>query len=90
MSISYENHRIRRVVNRGTKVIQISLQKPNWAGEDFFDYETRRFSLAGEVMTSAARGTKKVKLSSVNRKRPTYRKGTIVSIRRGTAISRLD
>ncbi len=90
MVTPYDKTRIRRVINKGTKIITEDLKKPNWAGEDFHDYETERFSLAGYTMISSAKGTHKVLLSNINRKRPIAPKGQTISSKRGTSLVKLD
>jgi hypothetical protein len=50
MVTSYEGLKIRRVINKGTKIIEEEYKRPNWAGEEFHDHETEKISLAGEMM----------------------------------------
>ena len=82
-------NKIRICCNKGTKTIEMDLEKPNWAGENFHDHETKRVLLAGNLMTSSAKGTNKVQLSTINRKRPNSLTGQIISTRRGTALTKI-
>ena len=89
MITSYENKKVRRVINKGTKIIEEDLKKPNWAGEDFHDHETKRVHLAGNLMVSSAKGTNKIQLGTIDRKRPAIPKGQIISTRKGTGLTKL-
>lgn len=89
MVTSYEGLKIRRVINKGTKIIEEEYKRPNWAGEEFHDHETEKISLAGEMMISIAKGTSKVRLGTVNRTRPNTPKGIMISINKGTSRVRL-
>ena len=89
MVTPYEGIKIRRVVNKGTKVIEEEYKQPNWVGEHLYDHETKRISLAGDIMTSIARGTNKIHLHKLNRTRPSTPKGIVISINKGTSRVRL-
>lgn len=89
MVTPYENTKIRRVINKGTKIIEEEYKKPNWVGAEFHDYETQKVALAGNIMTSIAKGTSNARLSSINRKRPSESKGLLISVRRGTGLMRI-
>lgn len=89
MVISYEGLKIRRVVNKGTKVIEEELKQSNWVGEHLYDHETEKIYLAGDIMTSIARGTNKVRLNTLNRTRPKTPEGIMISINKGTSRLRL-
>ncbi len=82
-------NKIRICCNKGTKIIEMELKKLNWAGEDFHEHETQRVLLAGNLMTSSAKGTNTVQLGTINRKRPNSLKGRIISSRRGTSLTKL-
>ena len=82
--------KIRICCNKGTKITEMDMQKPNWAGETFHDHESKKILLAGNLMTSSAKGTNKVQLSTIDRKRPNSLTGQIISTRRGTALTKID
>ncbi|NIS95159.1 MAG: hypothetical protein GTN97_04480 [Nitrosopumilaceae archaeon] len=85
----YEPTKVRRVINKGTKIVEEEYKKPNWVGPEFHDHETQKVALAGNVMTSLARGTSITRLSRINRKRPIEHKGLLISVRRGTSLMRI-
>lgn len=89
MVTSYDGIKIRRVINKGTKIIEEEYKQPNWVGGQLYDHETKKISLAGDIMTSIAKGTNKARLHTVNRTRPTTPKGIMISINKGTSRVRL-
>ena len=80
---------IRRTVNKGTKIIKEPLKKQNWTGEEFYDYEQNRLSLAGDLMIMSAKGTKTIRLREIDRKRPILPKGYIISTGKGTGLRKI-
>ncbi len=81
---------VRRTINKGTKVVEEPLQKQNWAGKEFYDYEDKRLQLAGDLMLMSAKGTKKIRLSDMERTKPTLPKGMIISTGKGTSTRKLE
>lgn len=86
---SDEGKVIRRTINKGTNTIEEPLRKQNWAGEEFYDYEEKRLNLAGDLMIMSAKGTKSTRLSTLQRKKPTLPKGSIISTGKGTGLRRI-
>jgi hypothetical protein len=80
---------IQRTVNKGTKTIKEPLKKQNWTGEEFYDYEENRLSLAGDLMIMSAKGTKAIRLSMIDRKRPSLPKGYTISTGKGTGLRKI-
>lgn len=89
MVTSYDGIKIRRVINKGTKIIEEEYKQPNWVGEHLYDHETSKISLAGDIMTTISRGTSKVRLHTLNRTRPSTPKGIMISTNKGTSRVRL-
>ena len=90
MNIQYEPKKFRLSVNRGTKIMLYDYKKPNWAGETFHDHETERFEKAMKMMTSTSKGTHRVQLGSLKRKRPLSPKGRFISTSRGTSRAKIN
>jgi hypothetical protein len=80
---------IRRTINKGTNIIIEPLKKQNWTGEEFYDYEEKRLNLAGDLMIMSAKGTKAIRLSTIDRKRPTLPKGYTISTGKGTGLRKI-
>ena len=81
---------VRRTLDKGTRVVEEPVQKQNWTGEEFFDYEQKRLTLAGDLMVMSAKGTKSMRLSAIDRKRPTLPKGYTISVGKGTGTMKLE
>ena len=81
---------VRRTVNKGTKVVEEPLKKQNWIGDEFYDYEDKRLALAGDLMVMSAKGTKSMRLSTIQRQKPTLPKGFIISTGKGTGTRKLE
>ena len=56
---------VRRVAEKGTKIIEEKLHTQNWAGKSFKDYEKKRRELAGDRGLSSFKGTKVVRLNQM-------------------------
>lgn len=80
---------IRRTVNKGTKTIKEPLKTQNWTGEEFYDYEDNRLRLAGDLMIMSAKGTKAIRLSEIDRKRPSPLNGYTISTGKGTGLRKI-
>ena len=52
--------------------------------------EEKRLKLAGDLMIMSAKGTKKIRLSDLNRAKPTLPKGMSISTHKGTSTRKLD
>ena len=80
---------IRRSINRGSKVVEKSLEKPNWQGEEFKKHEEKRIHLAGDLMIMSAKGTSMIKLSKMKKSKTVDTKGHYITTGRGTGRVRL-
>ena len=80
---------IRRSVNKGTGIIEEPLKKQNWTGEEFYNFKEKRLNLAGDLMIMSAKGTKAIRLSTIERKKPTLPKGHIISTGKGTGLRKI-
>ena len=80
---------IRQSINKGTKIIETPLKKPNWQGEEFKKHQAERLKLAGDLMIMSAKGTSMIKLSKMQKSKTVDIKGHYITTRRGTARVRL-
>lgn len=87
---SHDRKKVRRTVDKGTRIIEEPLKKQNWTGEEFFDYEQKRLALAGDLMVMSAKGTKSIRLSTLNHKKPVLPKGFTISVEKGTGTRKLE
>ena len=81
---------VRRTVNKGTNIIQEPLHKSHRYDEKFDAREARRLELAGDLMIMSAKGTKRIRLSDLDRTKPTLPKGIRISTGKGTGTRILD
>ena len=80
---------VRRSINKGTKVVEKPLKKPNWQGEEFKKHEEERLKLAGDLMIMSAKGTSMIKLSKMRKSKIVDTKGHYITTGRGTGRVRL-
>ena len=80
---------VRRSINKGTKVVEKPLKKPNWQGEEFKKHEEERLKLAGDLMIMSAKGTSMIKLSKMQKSKNVDTKGHYITTGRGTGRVRL-
>ena len=80
---------VRRSINKGTKVVERPLEKPNWQGESFKKHEEERLHLAGDLMIMSAKGTSMIKLSKMQKSKIVDTKGHYISTGRGTGRVKL-
>ena len=80
---------VRRSINKGTKVVEKPLEKPNWQGEEFKKHEEERLHLAGDLMIMSAKGTSMIKLSKMKKSKTFDIKGRYITTGRGTGRVRL-
>ena len=80
---------VRRSINKGTKIVERPLKKPNWQGEEFKKHEEERLKLAGDLMIMSAKGTTRIKLSKMQKSKTVDTKGHSLTTGRGTSRTRL-
>lgn len=81
---------VRRTVEKGTKVISEPLGESTFYDKGFDEKEEKRLKLAGDLMIMSAKGTKKIRLSEMDRRKPTLPKGMSISTSKGTSTRKLD
>ena len=81
---------VRRVVNKGTKIIQEPFKKTSWAGPEFRQAEIDRLNLAGDMMIMSAKGTKMIRLSEMEQPKLVLPKGHYITTGKGTGRIKLD
>ena len=81
---------VRRSVNKGTRIIEEPLGKSTFYDKEFDENEEKRLKLAGDLMIMSAKGTKKIRLSDLDRTKPTLPKGMSISTSKGTSTRKLD
>jgi hypothetical protein len=81
---------VRRTVHKGTKVVEEPLGKSTFYDKGFDEQEEKRLKLAGDLMIMSAKGTKKIRLSDMDRTKPTLPKGMSISTSKGTSKRKLD
>ena len=80
---------VRRTINKGTKVVEESVKGTTFYDQGFDKQEEKRLELAGDLMIMSAKGTKKIRLSEMDRTKPTLPKGMNISTGKGTSTRRL-
>lgn len=81
---------VRRTIHKGTKVVEEPLGESTFFDAGFDKQEDKRLKLAGDLMIMSAKGTKKIRLSEMDRTKPTLPKGMNISTEKGTATRKLD
>ena len=81
---------VRRSVQKGTKIIEEPLGGSTFYDKEFDKKEENRLKLAGDLMIMSAKGTKKIRLSEMDRRKPTLPKGMSISTSKGTSTRKLD
>ena len=56
---------VRRVTDKGTKIIEEKIADSNWAGKNFKEYEKKRRELAGDRGLASGRGTKTIRIKQM-------------------------
>ena len=77
---------VRRVAEKGTKIIEEKLHTQNWAGKSFKDYEKKRRVLAGDRGLASSKGTKVVRLKQLIETAIPNTSGLMISSGRGTSL----
>ena len=81
---------VRRSIQKGTKIIDEPLKKPSFRDDDYNQQKQARLGLAGDLMIMSAKGTKKIRLSDLDRTKPTLPKGMRISTEKGTSTRKLE
>lgn len=77
---------VRRVTEKGTKIVVEKLHTQNWAGRSFKEYEKERRGLAGNRGLSSSKGTKVVRLNQMIETAIPNTFGLMISSGRGTSL----
>ena len=77
---------VRRVAEKGTKIIEEKLHTQNWAGKSFKKYEKERRDLAGDRGLASCKGTKVVRLNEMIETSIPDTSGLMISAGRGTSL----
>ena len=81
---------VRRVVNKGTKVIKETKPvMPKNFQEEMQEQQLARLKLAGDMMIMSAKGTKKIRLSDLEKTKPVLPKGHYIVTGKGTGRIKL-
>ena len=91
MGIDYRDTIIvRRTIHKGTKVVEEPIKGSSFYDQGFDKQEDKRLKLAGDLMIMSAKGTKKIRLSDLDRTKPILPKGMNISTGKGTGTRKLD
>ena len=77
---------VRRSVEKGTKIIEEPIKKPNFAGAEFKNYQKQKLEFAGDIGLASSKGTGIVHLSKLKETKVPSTKGRMLSTGRGTGI----
>jgi hypothetical protein len=77
---------VRRVSEKGTKIVVEKLHSQNWAGKSFKEYEKKKRELAGDRGLASSKGTKIVRLNQMTETAIPDTSGLLISSGRGTSL----
>jgi hypothetical protein len=77
---------VRRVTEKGTKIVKEKLHTQNWAGKSFKEYERKKRDLAGNRGLASSKGTKVVRLNQMIETAIPDTSGLMISSGRGTSL----
>ncbi len=77
---------VRRVAEKGTKIIVEKLHTQNWAGKKFKEYEKEKRVEAGDRGIASCKGTKVVRLNQMIETTVPEISGLMISSERGTSL----
>ena len=80
---------VRRVAEKGTKIIEEKLHTQNWAGKSFKEYEKERRVLAGDRGLASSKGTKVVRLNKMIETALPDTSGMMISSGKGTSLLKI-
>ena len=75
---------IRRSTQKGTHTVQEPLSTSAWSGQTFKDKEDERLIQAKDMMITSAKGTAKIKISSMRKTKIPNTEGFNISSAKGT------
>ncbi len=81
---------VRRVINKGTTIIEEPLKKSGWNGADFQKTEADRLKLAGDLMIMSAKGTKRIRLSEMKQPKTVLPRGYYITTGKGTGRMKIE
>ena len=79
---------VRRVAEKGTKIVEEKIQKANWAGKSFKEYEKKMRVLAGDRKLASAKGTDTIRLKQLIDTTIPDPSGMMLSTGKGTGLRR--
>ena len=77
---------VRRVTEKGTKIIEEKIQESNWAGKNFKQYEKELRELAGDRGLASCMGTKTLRIKQMRETTIPDTSGLLMSTGRGTGL----
>ena len=77
---------VRRVAEKGTKIIEEKITGSNWAGKNFKQYEKKRRELAGDRGLASCKGTKTIRIKQMRETMVPDSTGLLMSTGRGTGL----
>jgi len=77
---------VRRVVDKGTKIIEEKIKVANWAGKNFKQYEKELRELAGDRVLASCKGTKTLRIKQMRETTIPDTSGLLMSTGRGTGL----
>jgi len=76
---------VRRSINKGTKTEHGPVKRSDFMGESHKKYDDERLKLAGDLWIMSGKGTKKIRLSEMEKAKPLPTKGFYISTGKGTS-----
>ncbi|MEX2312940.1 MAG: hypothetical protein WD650_03005 [Nitrosopumilaceae archaeon] len=77
---------VRRVTEKGTKIIEEKIKVANWAGKDFKKYEKKLRELAGDRGLASCKGTQTLRIKQMRETTIPDVSGLLMSTGRGTGL----
>lgn len=77
---------VRRVAEKGTKIVSEKFSQSNWAGKSFKEYEKSLRRLVGNRYLSSAKGTRAVPIKDLIETQIPDSKGLLMSTGKGTGL----
>jgi hypothetical protein len=77
---------VRRIVEKGTKIIEETAKKSNWAGQEYKEFQKEKMKLAGDIALVSSKGTGTVHLGKILETQIPSTKGRLLCTSRGTGI----
>jgi hypothetical protein len=77
---------VRRTVDKGTKIIEETIKKSNWAGQEYKEFQKKSMKFAGDITLASSKGTDTVHLDKMLETQIPSIKGHLLCTSRGTGI----